>query len=673
MLKLPQVVTSHKQKFAAQARLKHFLRSVWLFPAILTLVLIILTSLRISGSSIGVYHSYFYGQQKDPALILNIPRSIRSDEWVVNTQMTIAQKNDSFSKINNNIGNGEDMSVLTDAPYKDWSEIFKPHNWSFFILPFDYAFAFKWWIMAYLLIVSCYFFVLAILPGRRLIAMALSLALLFSPFVQWWYQYATLGPIYYSLFSAAIIIHLMRQKKTWRIALLAALLAYLVTCMALVLYPPFQIPCALVLGMFTIGYLIEDRRLLPTKDWLKKVCVLAVSLVVAGLLSLTFILTRASTVHTIVNTAYPGKRIIRSGGFDFAHLLSGNLDFQLQFSHHASKYQLPTHGLTNQSENSNFILLEPFLVLPAFYLLYKGRKIRKPMDWPLLFTTCAFLFALFWLFVPQLSLPGKLLLLNKVPHVRLLIGLGLLNIMQVVLFIRRMQDYKGRLVSRNTVLIYVILVFVTELLLGVHAMRSFNGFIGLYKVILLSIPIPLIVYALLNKRFLLGSLGFLVFSIFSSVLINPIYRGTSVLTNAPLSTAIRKISQQNNGRWAIEPTYLENFAIINGARSLSGVYAYPQLQLWEPIDKGVHQTIYNRYANVTFNFDRTPNKRVPTSLELPSLDHFSVTTEPCSNFLKINKVSFLLTEVPLSYQDKCVRITDIVNYPSHTYYIYRLR
>src|SRR3989344_6035836 len=138
-----------------QDLLKRFLRSVWFFPAIVAVPVIIFTALQISGSSIGVYHSTFYGDTKDPDLLFNQPRPIRSHEWLVATQMAIAQKNDNYERVNRNLGNGEDVSMMIDVPYKEWSILFKPQNLGFFALPFDNAFAFRWWIMGYLLIISC--------------------------------------------------------------------------------------------------------------------------------------------------------------------------------------------------------------------------------------------------------------------------------------------------------------------------------------------------------------------------------------------------------------------------------------------------------------------------------------------------------------------------------------
>ena len=93
----------------------------WLFPVVATILLVGLTLCKVSGSSIGRYHTVFYGQGDDSNLLLNRPRDIRSDEWLVNTQMTIAQANNNFQRINKNIGNGQDMSVVLDVPYKEWS------------------------------------------------------------------------------------------------------------------------------------------------------------------------------------------------------------------------------------------------------------------------------------------------------------------------------------------------------------------------------------------------------------------------------------------------------------------------------------------------------------------------------------------------------------------------
>ncbi len=128
------LMSSSKKQVEAKSHKKRYsklINSVWIFPAILTLLLIVFTVFKISGSSIGIYQNYFYPGQKDNNLIAGTPQSIRSDEFLNNTQMTIAQSKNHFAQINKNLGYGENMSLVEDSPYKSWSELFKPHNSAF--------------------------------------------------------------------------------------------------------------------------------------------------------------------------------------------------------------------------------------------------------------------------------------------------------------------------------------------------------------------------------------------------------------------------------------------------------------------------------------------------------------------------------------------------------------
>jgi hypothetical protein len=106
----------------------------FVFPLVLLFLLIIFTSLKISGSSVGFFNTIlFNGPQKNTGLALGHPQVIRSDEWEVNTPLTVAQAKSGFPVVNRNIGNGQDMAIVSDVPYKAWSEFFKPQNWSFFV------------------------------------------------------------------------------------------------------------------------------------------------------------------------------------------------------------------------------------------------------------------------------------------------------------------------------------------------------------------------------------------------------------------------------------------------------------------------------------------------------------------------------------------------------------
>jgi len=262
----------------------NLINKVWYFPLVLTLGLFLFTIFQINGSSMGIYHNILYNGQKDPNVILGSPRAIRSDEFVVNTQMSISQYNNHFKQLNPSVGNGENVSVILDAPYKDWSELFKPHNLPFFVLPFGMAFAMKWWLMAYFFLLSCYFFILIFLPKKYLLASLLSIAFFFSPFIQWWYQFLTLGSIYYSLFICILFVYLINSKNKLTTILTSIGIGYLLVCFALIFYPPFQIPCLFAVAIFCLGYLLQKFDFKQNKLLLKKLFYLFLSFLISLIL-----------------------------------------------------------------------------------------------------------------------------------------------------------------------------------------------------------------------------------------------------------------------------------------------------------------------------------------------------------------------------------------------------
>src|SRR5439155_322621 len=82
------------------------------------------------------------------------------------------------------------------------------------------------------------------------------------------------------------------------------------------------------------------------------------------------------------------------------------------------------------------------------------------------------------------------------------------------------------------------------------------------------------------RRFELAALIFLLFSILTSVGVNPVYEGTGVLKDTHLSKQIKELSAKDKSKWVSEGLYLENLPSMNGAPSLSGLYSYPQLSQW---------------------------------------------------------------------------------------------
>lgn len=625
-------------------------KSVWLLPAILVIVLCILTGLKISGSSVGMFDSFFYGSQHhDPHLLFGKPQAIRSDEWSVNTPLTVAQSRTDFGKINPNLGNGQDMSLITDSPYREWSLLFRPQNWSFLVLPLEQAFAFKWWFLGFSLLLSCYFFVLEYMPSRRTVAMLAGTTLLFSPFVQWWYQTITIAPLAYSLLILIVIRRLLAGSRNWW---LVAALAYLFTAFALVLYPPFQIACALAVATVTFGMILKRRG---NTDWhwslLKRPAIAALG---ASAAVGTFIYTRWDSVQVILHTVYPGKRTVASGGYSISQMLSGFTD------HRLSPLGPTGHYFSNQSEASNFIFLWPFLLIPTF-LLWRNRKAHPHvLLLPLAAVTAALVILSARILLPFPSGFFKPLLLESAPHARTLIGLGLLGFLQLV-FLTAIIKRPFSLPVRGGA---AAITFLTQIFVGIHIHNLYPDYIHLRLVGMLALAMAAIIYLILAARPKSALVVFCALSIFSSYNIHPLYVGLGPLINTPLAVSLQ--SQSGDGQtWVvIDGGPFTNYLTANGVHSLAATYPYPQLRLWQTYDPSQSYTgVYNRYAHAVFS-------TVPLSAPfvLSGEDAFLVHYQPCVP--KFHNITRLVSLEPLD--DVCLRLTEKIDYPHQNFYFYRV-
>jgi hypothetical protein len=646
--------------------LKRFYKSIWFFPVILAVPVVIFTSLQISGTSLGVLNTLFYGDQHDSSLVAGTPRPIRSDEWLVNTQTIISQAKLGYPQFNPRIGNGENMSLDPGIPYKNWSEIFRPQNLIYFVLPLANAFAFQWWILGYLLITSCYFFILTLAPRKRLIAVSLSLALFFSGVVQWWYEYSTLACLYYPLFIATAVMCLTRQKQRIHKILLCIAITYLMACFALLLYPPFQVVCGLALVAFLAGYFWKSYA-----EWGRHKTLLIIgSLAVCGICALVvvglFVITRSNVIAALGQTSYPGRRSSSSGGFNLIHLLSSQLGYQFTSATDAAQYQIGI--VTNQSEASNFLLLTPLLFIPNLILIYKDWRKQRHID-PLLVTlTSCFILFMLHLFVPAFSPIAKVFLLGEVPTSRLLVGMGLLNVfMFVALVLRGDTLNKDYWFPKKFSMFYALAVLLLDLVIDIHVHETSGTFVGIYRAVAFSLPLPIIMYLLLRRRFLGAAILYFAFTFFISFQVNPLYRGLGIVTKNPISQAMVRTNGDSDKRWIVDSVTVESLAIANGLHSLSGVYYYPQKSLWSSVPNAQY-TSYNRYAHVTFGFFASSTAK--PQLELAAQDQFRVTTGICSSYLKKEDVGFVLTSQKLN--GACISKTTSVSTQTTSFYIYTL-
>lgn len=646
--------------------LTRFTASVWLFPVILLVIASLLATFRISGSSVGMYDRLAYGaDHHDPHLLAGHPEQIRGDEWFTNTPLTVSQWREGFPKRNPDIGLGSDMSAVIDVPYKDWSIIFRPQNLAFFILPLEVAFAFKWWLIGFGLAISAYFFSLRILRDRRLVAALLGLTLLCSPFVQWWYQSITTLPLMLAFLILLTYDHLLtaRSRARWW---LAGALAYLLVCFALVLYTPFQVAAAFATGCAAVGLTIARGNSFTRRDWGRFVLLVGGAVVLAGGIVALFVATRLDAIKAILNSVYPGHRVVASGGFEKIQLLSGFLNYPLQSVEHAAQFATGNHG--NQSEASNFIVLWPALLVPSVVLLTKRHRKRPAWFWPLLSVNLGLLVLCLQVFGPMPGFVSKLFLLNRTQHVRLLMGFGLLGVFQLLFF----WAFAEKGITRRwsiAVAGSALLLFLAEAL-RIH--QHYPGFVGRKVIILATLAIAIATYAALRRRMVVTLGILLALSVVSTYRIHPLYVGLSPLTQSPLAQALTaKTASGDQSHWVLVSNgtqggeFFNNSLVAAGLPAYSATYPYPQLDTWKPFDPtGVNQNAYNRYAQVLFNIDaKAPVFRVAG-------DSFHVGYEPCLPVFK-DRIQHVVSEQPLN--DSCLVPADSVAYPKLTFYFYDVR
>lgn len=608
---------------------------VFIFPAIVVILVLIATALRISGTSVGVY-DYVLDDQPGDGLLVGQPRTVRSDEWAVNTPFVLSQIENGFASFDDNIGSGQNMTVVLDVPYADWSVLFRPQNIPFFVLPAEFAFALKWWSLAALLLISVYLFVLLIYPKKYLMASLISAGFFLSPFIQWWYQSITLLPIAYSLLTVVMAYRLtvsdnLRIKLTY-----AALLTYVLCCFVLVMYPAFQISAALVAAAIFLAVLAgrEQFRMLWHRQ---NVLIYAGILLAVGLVVGAFILQNREVISAIQSTVYPGSRDVSSGGFDPWMIALWPLSYLL-----LDDGPLTVFG-NNQSEVSGFLLfgLTSLLLVALSRGLASFTRLEK-----LLIAAIAVVGALVAarLFLPFGSELFALVGMNKVPLVRLVLAIGLINLVALIIVAgRESKSTTARSWWRDRS-VYTAPIILLASVFGIWLIdRHFIlTSVGFKEVVAVATLLSIVIIALIHSNRVVRTIGLggiVLIGAATSALANPLYVGLPAMDN-PFSRAVSAIEKDDQAYWASDDNpVLSSLLVSSGAEVIGGVNTYPQ-SWWQQEFPNQNDT-YNRYAHIRFDFSVQSDK---PELSLIQSDSFRVNLNSCDPLVNKLDIRYIVSD-----------------------------
>ena len=638
------------------------------------LVISFLSYNKIHGSSIGVYNLQFYGQDfKDKNVLFGTPRTVRSDEWMVTSPLAISQSYNNFSSFSVLSNGGQELSIPLDIPTNHWSTIFKPANFPFFILPLENAFAMRWWLRGTLLLLAFYTVLMMFTKRDFFVSLGGSLIVFFSPFIQWWYSGSgsALEVTTYGMLIIGFSTLLINSKNVFFLIVYSLLLIYVSVSFVLTLYPPFQIAMLLLIITFNIGYILQNRSKLSPKKIRSYLICLSLVFISMLLIITIFYVSLREVIDAIMNTSYPGKRISSGGDYSLIRFFSGFFN-----SYFLDKTDYVPSVFINKSEGSSFLMFYPFLFPIILFAGVRSWYTKNKLDYILNGLSLYLGITTFWLFFGLPTFISKIMLLHLVTENRMILGIGITNYLLCFFYLKNFNDFK-----RPTLIIYAfisaIIAAIIHLILSYNLIQSdyfyfksdYLPILGNYfKIILISLTVFLSVYCLIAKHKKLFISLVLIYSIFSSLTVNPLYQGLSPIIKNGLATQLQLIEKIHpDDHWIVyDNLYISNFLTANGIKTITGVSMYPKFELWQKLDPHAKYTsIYNRYGHISF----TESPKDEISFKLVTPDYFAVKIDPCRSELSELKVSFVVFHNLRNYP--CLRFVKSFTQVEIPFYVYQ--
>lgn len=560
----------------------------WLV-GVVGVTMIVLSAAGIHGYSLPLWHQMLDGSPMTEVLV-GKPRPIRSDDYVVDLPWAISQTQvkPRLPAVNPSIGLGQDMQLPNGMPVLGVTMLFRPGTWGFIVGP-DVGLGWRWWVRELGLMLAAFTFFYLVTSRRFWMSLFAAAAFVWSPFVQHWSL--NNGEIFLFAFLSMAGFIWLAEARSRRESLTAGIFTgWAGTAFGLNIYPPYQVTLAYLIlavaGIFAVSRWRRGGRV--ERGWLLLAMgtALVVSLVAVG----HFYLQVRTTLKIVVNTVYPGHRAAQGGGIPFLEMF----DMML-----LSPWKLEWGNLGNICEASEFYYVFPLALFLAFGQPEVRRKVlRNPLFW-----AAASILALLvaWLMVGVPGWLAKVLLLTEVPGVRTHAGMGIPNLLLIVLTLAVLPD-RNREPPRWLVTValgaWMTLILRSGLVQWTEQQPQPKRFLSFFLAWTLA-------GSLLLRGRRIGLALVAIIGISATFPFNPIVRGgTDFILNNPLSAKMRDLQASDpQARWAVmQNAFIADLPRMLGIPTLDGVQYHPQLDLWRRFDpSGKYMDVYNRYAHVAIN------------------------------------------------------------------------
>jgi hypothetical protein len=530
---------------------------------------------------------------------------IRMDEWAAETPWAFAQFSHvpRFPVVNGNIGGGQNMLIPPWIPVAHVTALARPMTWGYLLLGAERGLAWAWWSQAFLCFAALYLFFELVVPERLWLAVLGAAWYTGSAYV----IVFSLWPAYTTGLGVGALVAAywaLRSDRPGVIYACAAAFALCVVGFVQQLYPPWLIPLGQVflvafLALFWRDRLWQGFRRTPRAHLVG----LGIAAGGAGLLAWSYYLATTDALHAMANSEYPGQRRLLGGDVPWWHFGLGHYNY----------FTIDNwHTRTPTIESASFFPLYPAVWIAAL-VSPRVRARLGPLIWAL---TPVLLGLLYFCAVGVPEWLARITLLDRVSGVRTPIATGFV----AVLFVIRLLAVGLELPRDRGTLRTALLVFVVCAALytwcGWEMQSEFQSF-GLGLRFPPGVWLIALAGAALSSMLVLGwarpfAALLLAGLVATSATFNPLSSGFPDWRTSELGVAVREVVQKDRAdhppgeRAALWLTYgLPSYptngivAEILGARALSGVYFYPQLDFWEPLDRErENMSTYNRFATV---------------------------------------------------------------------------
>jgi hypothetical protein len=533
----------------------------------------VLIIMQINFSSITRWNSIIPNTKTAP--ILGHARQIRADEWAVNLSWQMSQVFNHF-KSRNYMAHEQGLNTVIAQYQAAWNieNIGRPINWGFLLFGASTGLSWYWIFKIMLLFISSVEFIYLLTDNKKL-ALMWGFVITYAPGIQWWSSNYIPELITSVQFVTCALYYLINSSSLIKKLALSYIIMTFSIGFIFIIYPPWQIPLGYMLIIFCSTILLMNRNNISKVD----ILMLAGILLIIAYVIYHFYQFSLEDIKMVLGTVYPGKRVALSGSGSFVDEMS-------YFANLFTPYK--SIGYSNQSELSGFWSLFPLFPFLGYFL--KNKNIYFKII--LYLNTFFVIFSL--VHVPLIDIINRYDLMFMVTATRLKVIIGLLNMYLLAMFIQSYQGEKRFFLLMLNITIWIFVV------VAMCCYKTYNPYLP-YLLIIASafIMLSFSTLLLLQKKQIF-MIVFLLITIATGAIINPVVIGINDLYGSELSKTVRNIAI--NDKDAVWATVLQqrfaNYLLAQGVTVFNTTKFYPEWRLLNSLDP-THQyaNVYNRYGH----------------------------------------------------------------------------